>query len=258
MRDFRLRDSRGNLLAAADPHIRDISAQLHTSGFVHVPDAVTPTDIERADDEVRAYLRTHPGDIHESDAPDDWDCPTISALSVDPELEAILAALTASVHPAAAGGYQSRTLRIYGGAQSHRTNPYDWHYDANVITVLIPLTVPDCEPGTLGHHATFPNHRAHRRFSWSDVLDKALTQNRVHGRWTARRLARDPEAHTIRFRPGSGYIFCGHRTLHRPMSWPSDRVRATLNLHYGYPYDKGHSTARTFHSVQRLLHRVTA
>lgn len=259
MRDFRLRDPRGHLFATTDPHIRDISAELNSSGFVHVPDAFTASDIDQADREVRAYLANHSGDTHESAAPHEWDCPTITALSTDPDLESILAALAAGVHPpAAAGGYQTRTLRIYGEAQSQRTNPYDWHYDANVITVLIPLTIPDCGPGPLGHHATFPNHRPHRRYSWSDVIDKALTQNRVHGRLTAHRLARNPEAHTIRFLAGSGYIFCGHRTLHRPMAWPGGQVRATLNLHYGYPYDKGHSTARTFHSVQRILHRVTA
>ena len=239
MGELRLRDDSGRLLTTGDRRIGDLATELRTVGFAAVPDALTPQGLALAQHEVRDYLTSHGGHAHELLIPAQWNCPTLTALGLDPALEAILATLAgAMVPPAVVSDFGSRSLRIFDGDQSARTNPNDWHYDASVITLLIAIIVPG---NATGHHATVPNHRVHRKHRWGNIVDKALTQNRVHGRWTAREFARHPDGHTIRFTEGAGYLFTGHRTLHRAMEWPDGQVRATLNLHYGLPYRRARS-----------------
>jgi hypothetical protein len=217
-------------LAGQDAHTR---SELERTGLVRLPGVVPPEWLAEARADVDGFLSRHGSGEHSLVDADRWDCPTIAELAVDERVESFLHSLTPPPASAAPGfaGYRQRVLRILDGSAVD-SPPFDWHYDANAVTMLVPVVVPD----GAGDLALFPDHRPHRRSATVDAAERLLVHNGVYGRTLRRRFDANPSAFTVHLTPGDVYVFRGYRSLHATLPWPTDTLRVTLLLQYGHPY----------------------
>jgi hypothetical protein len=155
-------------------------------------------------------------------------------------------------------------LRVIAGP--HKTNnkqSFKFHYDATVITALMPLCLPKGVPtNEAGHLIAIPNFRPLRHSVILNLLEKSFLQNSWTGRYLGKKLLRYPdERHIFRLKPGNLYFFWGYRTLHANLPVRSNSVRATMLFHFGDPHKNSLITKcvlaiRRFRE-QRNLSKVT-
>jgi hypothetical protein len=218
-------------LARHDHHTR---GDLDRDGLVRLTGVISPEWLTAARADIADYIARHGSGEHSLVDTDRWECPTIAELAVDERIASLLHSLTPFPQDAAPGygGYRQRVLRILNGSGVD-SPPFDWHYDANAVTMLVPIVIP--ADGT-GQVAMFPDHRPHRRSATVGAIERFLVHNRIYGRRLRRRFDRDPAAYTVALTPGDAYLFRGYRTLHATLPWPPDTLRVTLLLQYGHPY----------------------
>jgi len=226
----------GAVAAALESHLGHAKADLDRRGLVSLDGIIAAEWLAAARSEVAAYLARHGQREHNLTDVDFWECPTIAALAEDRRVETFLHSMTS--FPESAGsdyaGYQQRVLRILDGSDAD-SPPFDWHYDANAVTMLIPIVVP--ADGT-GRVAIFPDNRPHRPWATVSAAERLLVHNHMYGRRMRRRYEGDPPAFTLPLVPGDAYLFRGYRALHSVLPWPTDTMRVTLVLQYGHPYGR--------------------
>lgn len=224
-------------------HHGQVRSDLDRTGLVRLPGIVPPEWLTAARADVDHYLAENGQGEHSLLDHDQWNCPTISELARDERVEAFLHALTPFADAPAGdrAGYRQRVLRILDGSAID-SPPFDWHYDANAVTMLVPIVIPD--DGS-GHVAMFPDHRPHRRWATLSAAERLLVHNRLYGRRLRRRFDRDPGAATLQLKPGEVYLFRGYRALHATLPWPAQTQRVTLLLQYGHPYGAEGRVVRT-------------
>lgn len=230
-----IREQRRSGVVAANlaRHLGHTRADLDRTGLVRLSGVIAPEWLSAARTDVEGFIGRHGSGEHSLIDTDEWDCPTIAELAVDERVEAFLHSLAPAELSALPGfaGYRQRVLRILDGSALD-SPPYDWHYDANAVTMLIPIVVPE----GAGDLALFPDHRPHRRSATVGAVERLLVHGRSYGRRLRRRFDRDPAACTVRLTPGDAYVFRGYRALHATLPWPTDTLRVTLLLQYGHPY----------------------
>ncbi|MBO0677706.1 hypothetical protein JRC04_09555 [Mycolicibacterium sp. S2-37] len=235
---YRRRHS-GSIADNLASRVGQIKNDLERDGLVRLSGVVPAEWLAAARADVDAYLADHGSGEHSLVDTDRWECPTISELALDERVESFLHSLAGFRPNADQGyaGYRQRVLRILDGSAVD-SPPFDWHYDANAVTMLVPIVIPD--DGS-GHVALFPDHRPHRRWATLSAAERLLVHNSVYGRRLRRRYQSDPSSFTLRLTPGDAYLFRGYRSLHATLPWPSDTLRVTLLLQYGHPYGpEGH------------------
>jgi len=130
-----------------------------------------------------------------------------------------------------------------------RKNSYIFHYDTYVLTVLVPIMIP--QAGERGDLVLFPNVRGIRRSYLRNLFDKFLVDNQL-AQWALRLAAKRKMcgATAVAMKPGNIYFFWGYRSIHANEPCDPNQVRATALLHFGDPYRGSH--ARTF--LRRIRH----
>jgi hypothetical protein len=108
-----------------------------------------------------------------------------------------------------------------------------FHYDATVLTMLVPIFIPRATVGTCGDLAAFRNKRPFRRFVASHLVDLLLTYNSVYRRRITKAVLDAPEKYIVALQPGDAYVFWGYRTYHGNLVCAPGLLRATLVLQYG-------------------------
>jgi hypothetical protein len=238
--------------------LTDIAAQLDRDGLVRLDNVVSPEWLERARSEVTSHLSGcgerditiyRPGDKSEAPA---------HQLVADPALQAFFAGLTTLRCP---NGMPERddihsVLRILAGPVRGGI-PYWFHYDASVVTMVVPVIIPEAGPGQSGELILFPNRRPFRTSVLMNIAEKLATQNPLY-RWRVkRRFEQTPHDHMVRLAPGSAHLFWGYRTVHGNVPCAPNAVRATLMLHYGDPH-RHHPLLRAAKAVRMAAHSVRA
>jgi hypothetical protein len=208
--------------------------QLAERGLVRLEGVIPPEWLAAARADVDRYLARHGTGEHSLTDADEWECPAIEGLAGDGRVSSFLHTLSAFPEDAGPGygGYRQRVLRILDGSAVD-SPPFDWHYDANAVTMLVPIVIPDDNSGLL---AMFPDHRPHRRLATVSAAERLLVHSKHYGRRLRTRFEHDPSAHTVPLTPGDAFVFRGYRTLHATLPWPRDTLRVTLLLQYGHPY----------------------
>lgn len=125
-------------------------------------------------------------------------------------------------------------LRIIAGDKAGDP-AFEFHYDAVVVTALMPLFIPEDAPGHASDLVAWPNRRPHRRFALFNVLEKALLQNSLAYRVYRRRYG-SGKHNVIKLKPGNLYFFWGYRTFHGNLPATPRQKRATLLFHFGNPH----------------------
>lgn len=147
----------------------------------------------------------------------------------------LMTSLVAAKCPQAHRGQVASCLRVLAGPVRHEKSML-LHYDANVVTMVVPIFVPQGDPGRSGELVVFPNKRPFRRFTAQHVVDKITTHNTWFRRRAVRAALGNPDRHFVDLQPGNAYLFWGYRTFHGNLPLDPNHLRATLILHFGLPH----------------------
>jgi hypothetical protein len=123
-----------------------------------------------------------------------------------------------------------------------------FHYDASVLTMVVPIFLPRAAVGTCGELAAFGNKRPFRRFVASHLLDMVMTYRAAYRRRITKAVLDAPEKYIVDFQPGDACMFWGYRTYHGNLACAPGLLRATLVLQYG----EVHAGSRAMGLVWRL------
>ena len=170
----------------------------------------------------------------------------IRALVEDRRLRGFLELVASALHPRsnpAGAEIHDVTLRVINGPDP-AARPLWFHYDATVLTVMLPIEIPGPEPS--GELVICPNLRPFRRMAATNIIEKAIMLSGVHRRRFYRRL-HQLRTEVVRLQPGDVYLFCGYRSYHAPLPCPAGTRRVTLILHY-----------KDVHAGSRLLRSARA
>jgi len=134
-----------------------------------------------------------------------------------------------------------QVFRCLKGTTGRRTS-YKFHYDSYVLTVLLPVAIP--QEGRSGDLLIIPNARRVRRLYLSNLMDKLIIDNKV-AQVILRLITRRRRLNTVavKLQPGTSYFFWGYRSIHANEPCDHDKLRATALFHYGDPHRN--SSART-------------
>jgi hypothetical protein len=113
-----------------------------------------------------------------------------------------------------------------------------FHYDAYVITALVPVAIPQNSGEPRGDLILYPQLRPIRSNVVANVLEKAVMQNRVAWNVMATKLMqRLFKAKVLKMEPGNIYFFRGYQSLHANEPCLPSSLRATALYHFGDPYE---------------------
>jgi len=128
-------------------------------------------------------------------------------------------------------------LRVVTGENSDRQS-FRFHYDAFIITALIPLIIPSGTIDNTGHLISFKNSRNIRKYVLFNLLEKILIQNYFSQKIISIFVKRNLIHYLNIIEPGNIYFFYGYRTLHANLPVNKDFIRATMLYHFGNPHEK--------------------
>ena len=231
---------------------RAVAAELDESGWVCVENAVSPDWMARAQDHVHGLLEKHGEKFFVIIRPADEENSLASELAHHPRMQELLRTLTEIGCPEGVVEWEDvyNTLRVVAGPGGQKGSR-EFHYDAGVITALVPICIPDQSEGPSGELAIFPNKRRYRSLL-GNLVEKAVVQSGPYRRRMLREVERDRDANCRTLKPGNLYLFWGYRSYHGNMPCRPNSVRATMLLHYGNPH--GRSTLlQGFRGIRKAI-----
>lgn len=216
--------------------IPDTAQQLDRDGFVCIENAVSTDWIEGARRNIRARLDEHGEKFFSLIRPADESGSPYDQLAHDPQIHALMHGLTKIACPK--GVVESEdvynVVRVIAGPEG-TSGSCEFHYDASVVTMLVPIFMPDPAKGPSGELVTLANRRPYRSSALTNLIEKTLVQNRFYWRHIRSRIG-DAGEHVQFLKPGNLYLFWGYRTYHGNLPCAPNSLRATLLLHYGNPH----------------------
>jgi hypothetical protein len=221
-----------------------IANQLDATGVVCLEDAV-PTDwLARARADVEARLLAHGEQDHFIRSPEGEGHSAAEAFISSPAVLGLLTDVARARFPEEPADLEltGSALRVIAGPRGEG-DAFWFHYDASVVTMVVPIFMPDAAPGNSGELVGLFNKRPFRRFVLANIIDKAVGQSQFYRNRILRRLDRADYLQRVDMEVGNLYLFWGYRSLHGNMPCESGALRATLLLHFGRPH--GSSDALT-------------
>lgn len=246
------------LARAPDP--ARVAADLDRDGFVELAGAIDPAWLAHAQADVRDRLARHGEKYMSVVWPAREPGSAAARLVADPGLNALLDHLGRHARPNGAdtGEPLLNVLRIVAGPHGGE-NALKFHYDASVVTALVPLFIPQGEPGRSGELVVYPNRRPYRPSVAVNLAEKALVQSDAYQRRFARRFYAGDRHQMRDLAPGNLYLFWGYRTFHANLPCAPGSLRATMLLHLGNPHGRDPLT-RTVRALRerREARRIAA
>ncbi|WP_349742773.1 hypothetical protein [Roseateles cavernae] len=238
-----------------DQFLDELAERIDTEGVACIKNGVNSESLMRWQKQLDVYLEKQGQRYFSMIQP--WQEPNSSygELARDDNFKRLLSGLTLRGAPGRkAEGSIYNVLRVVAGAKGSEKSMM-FHYDASVVTVLIPLQIPEGSPEDCGDLVAFPNARPIRRSSLLNALEKLLVQNPISRRIMAQRIKkRSNDENIFRLSPGDIYVFWGYRTLHANLSCKPHSLRATLLFHHGDPH-LGSLTTRFIKWTRRVRER---
>ncbi|HCW48226.1 hypothetical protein [Mixta calida] len=243
-----------SLIAAIDPHcIPQLLEDIETQGYAVLEKAVTGEGLMRFRqwvEEVSANSgqRYHAifGDVEKIDRT------PLAELSENVEFHQLMRQMAEkSLGRSLARQQILAVLRCVQG-QSGKKKSNAFHYDASVITALLPIEIPQ-QGEARGDLLLFPNLRRFRGSVLFNVIEKAIMQNPLSRHlltWAI--MHRLVKPMTLHLQPGNIYFFYGYRSFHANGVCDPAFRRATALFHFGDPH-YGSMLTRSIVRVNRLL-----
>jgi hypothetical protein len=141
-------------------------------------------------------------------------------------------------------------MRVLTGEQGIR-HSNNFHYDSYVVSILLPVLIPDGPDDPPGNLAMFPNLRNARRSVLLNIVEKVLVEKLLAKLWRLPVVQRWLGATVVTLTPGNLYFFWGMRSLHANQACAPSRVRCTVLLHFGDPHESS-----VFKGFSQKLHTM--
>lgn len=219
----------------------DIAQSLDEIGFVRLDGVITPEWLELA----QASARSTPPEAV-----------AVDLIAGDQKVVSLLKDLADIARPTGVpmsnALYSQLNMRTDLSESKDRMK-YDFHYDASIVTMLIPIVIPDEGVGNSGDLVLFPNRRPFRRSALFNLVEKFVAYRRYPASKVARYVERGNSVVVPQLEPGNAYLFWGYRSLHGNLPCAPGASRMTLLLHYG----NLHGNSRTLAAAHRVAKRLT-
>ena len=241
------------VMADVELSIPEVAETLDRTGFVCLENVISPDWLQGAQENIRSRLAEYgEHDLCIIRPSSETDTPAHRLVN-DPTVRAILENLAVARCPRGVAENDEiySVLRVLAGPEREATS-FKFHYDAAVVTMLVPLFIPTEGAGRSGELVLFPNRRPFRRSVMLNIFEKVITQNRFYRNRILREFNRAPEKYSVQLKPGNVYLFWGYRTFHGNGPCAPNTVRATLLLHYGNPHG-GNPVLTAVKSVRRIV-----
>jgi hypothetical protein len=233
--------------AEVDLLVRD----MEENGYARLANFLPPETIEEARRYVLDELKKHSGEYFSYIGNEAVQGSPMAYLGRSGTLRNLFAQIYehGTGKPAPDGGlYQ--VLRVLSGQTGLRQS-YQFHYDAYVVTALMPIAIPTGAGEKRGDLIIYPKLRKIRSNAVFNIVEKIFLQNSV-----AKRLARSSsmrrllKAKVLRMQPGDLYFFWGYQSLHGNEPCYASSVRATALFHFADPHENSVLT-RTVQAMRR-------
>jgi hypothetical protein len=239
-----------------------IAAQLDETGVVCIENAVPREWIRQARAEVDDRLSAHGLHDHFVRSPQTEAHSAAGDFINSPSVLSLLTHVVRARFPDGPTELEltGSALRIIAGPRGEG-DAYWFHYDASVVTMVVPIYLPATRPGNSGELVGLFNKRPFRRFVLANIVDKVLGQSQFYRNRILRRLDDTGYLHRVDMKVGNLYLFWGYRSLHGNMPCESGALRATLLLHFGRPHgssDALTAAVRIGQSLRSLGHKRAA
>jgi hypothetical protein len=221
-----------------------IAEQLDETGVVCLENAVAEEWLADARADVQDRLLSHGVHDHFIRSPHGEGHSAAEAFINNPSVLSLLTDVVRARFPEGPAELEltGSALRVIAGPRGEG-DAYWFHYDASVVTVVVPIFLPTAERGNSGELVGLFNKRPFRRFVLANIIDKIVGQSQFYRRHILRRLDDTGYLQRVDMEVGNLYLFWGYRSLHGNMPCESGALRATLLLHFGRPH--GSSDALT-------------
>lgn len=235
-----------------------IVREMNDHGYSCITNFLKPEQLIGLQHHIKTDAEKHKGHYFAHHGGEAIENSLLGVLGASPEFRAMLAniywegtgrkAFSDAIHP---------VLRcVQGGSGRRESNCF--HFDASLVTVLLPIEIP--QHGIhRGDLIVFPNLRRVRSNVFWNVMEKALVQNAVSRALISAAIRRGwVKPAKLQLIPGNIYLFWGYRSLHaNELCDPSSR-RATAIFHYGDPHAGSLATRLILKMNQRRARRATA
>lgn len=109
---------------------------------------------------------------------------------------------------------------------------YNFHFDAHIITLLVPIIIPNRENSDNGHLLISPNLRNKTNSIFKNIFQKFFYQSFLKMFKRSKILSKILKLNKIILKPGSLLLFNGFRSLHGNLEINKSDTRATLLIHF--------------------------
>lgn len=232
--------------------------EMNTNGSCCIANFLTRKQLASLQQSVRLDASKHNGQYFAHHGGEAVESSLLGLLGASPEFRAMLEYIyQTGAGKAAYSGEILKVLRCVQGESGRRESNL-FHYDASLVTVLLPIEIPQSET-IRGDLIMFPNLRRLRSNVLTNLVEKALLQNRL-----SRRLISTFISHgllqpvKLQLVPGNLYLFWGYRTLHANEPCDPAYRRATAIFHYGDPHAGSLATRLILKLNQRRAARASA
>ena len=108
----------------------------------------------------------------------------------------------------------------------------DFHFDSHLLTILVPIYIPNREGSENGHLMMSPKLRAETKNIFKNIFQKLFYQNKILSQltkyaWFRKKISLEK----IILKPKSIFIFNGFTNLHGNLEIFEEDTRATLLIH---------------------------
>jgi hypothetical protein len=230
-----------------------IAEQLDEIGVVCLENAVPAAWLAHARADVQDRLLTHGEHYHFVQSPESEEHSAADAFINNPAVLSLLGDIARARFPDGPADVEliGSALRVIAGPREERGS-FWFHYDASIVTMIVPIFLPDAEPGNAGELVGQFNKRPFRRSVLVNIVDKAIIQSGFYRRRILRRLDRTGYLEKVDMQVGNAYLFWGYRSLHGNLPCASGALRATLLLHFGRPHGSSEVLTATVRLAQSL------
>ena len=117
-------------------------------------------------------------------------------------------------------------------SQRIKNESFQYHFDAHLLTILIPIYIPKRKNSNNGHLLISPNLRKISNSILINILQKIYYQKFLSKILNGSKLMKILKLQKIILKPKSIFVFNGFRSLHGNLDIHKDDLRATMLIHY--------------------------